>query len=480
METRTIENLKHPLGWSVNYTVDGKPNAGYPAEGHVLVGETIDRTSSTVPRWKDRIARNEGATGGLFLLRSNVGEEVAYCRESWETSYYPNDPTKKRYSHVVTNTGTKWTARDHLSIADPGFDSNIQGAKSAWTRKLQSARRSAYAAVTAGEAAKTTQMIRDRAKRTSDMMSRYMDAAIDLRKKHGLLRLREKWGNAMADCVHYDRDRRSYNPHCRSWTDKELIRVRKYLEDANGLYLEATFGWYPLVQDSVMLATAFGRNGFRHVLDRQVLMSKHTIPYTKEGSAVVYGMPRTLLVPHRWKVETTLTKSIKYLGAVLLDSAAYWNYRKDDRMLTDFGLGPGDYAVTLWELLPWTWAVDYFSNVGLLLDSMASPSVRLAWSQTTEVTETKTKWHSLYFLPNGVDTSPEMFMRNHFGPTYVKGSYRLTSSGSLSYTSVRLKRTAGTPTDMSPKLEFRVPRGHPVANVLSALTGKYRAFRKLL
>lgn len=48
-----------------------------------------------------------------------------------------------------------------------------------------------------------------------------------------------------------------------------------------------------------------------------------------------------------------------------------------------FGAGVADIVPTAWELIPWSFMVDYFSNIGVVLDAWSMRFVNFAWLNLT-------------------------------------------------------------------------------------------------
>jgi hypothetical protein len=72
-------------------------------------------------------------------------------------------------------------------------------------------------------------------------------------------------------------------------------------------------------------------------------------------------------------------------GAVKIENS---NVRGFDADL--WGFNPSNFVPTLWELLPWSWLIDYFSNVGDVIAALSFPHSSLAWhSQTTVANATR-------------------------------------------------------------------------------------------
>jgi hypothetical protein len=100
---------------------------------------------------------------------------------------------------------------------------------------------------------------------------------------------------------------------------------------------------------------------------------------------------------------------IRYRGAVKAQAAT----TASDR-LARFGFTPSEFIPTAWEILPWSFLVDYFLNIGDLLSASVTDTSNVAWVNRSRVTKViKTN----YF---GLD---EQVIRN----TLVLPNYRIDS-----------------------------------------------------
>lgn len=433
MPTKTVNEVK-TTSW-YRY----QPFSGYPMIGHCTYPNSLSRTSGPVPNWRTRIARCDSATSNLYVVGDRIIPSMYYKRVKY---YNPN-----QYNPWMNLEAQGFAAINigHLSIPDPGWSIAMQGAKSGWTRKLDALRTAVLAGVTAGESRESYRMIKDRAGKINSGMESYLKATLRLRK--GLKIVNRRLPSAK--------------------------QVGTYLQEQNNLYLEYSFGWAPLMGEIQAWRKEIFTSAFRGYRDRETLLSSFT--HTVSASDLVeIDVGRGIgLLPNHWKRETIIYKSMKYYGAHLLETLV------EDRRLDGIGLQPGQFVCSVWELIPWSFVVDYFTNVGLVLQSLTSKSARLAWSQTTQVTRTVTRCTSPSYVSSLHKQSASEYLGGRYGGDVAR-TYTETVSGSIERSSVILTRAPGTPSDMTPELEFRKPNAHQAFNVLSLLTGKYRAFQKLL
>lgn len=137
-------------------------------------------------------------------------------------------------------------------------------------------------------------------------------------------------------------------------------------------WLEYVFGWRPLISDIRSGAEALARSHFvpppririfGAAGDNSVKLS--TFDFDGTSNPIFY---------HKYNVITRLSYNIKYYGAVHAESQDYSGLPLDQ-----FGIRPWQVIPTIWELIPYSFLVDYFTNVGGLINSIANQTVNMAW-----------------------------------------------------------------------------------------------------
>ena len=253
----------------------------------------------------------------------------------------------------------------------------------------------------------------------------------------------------------------TYTRYSRAYGDVLRNRQREALSRAlTGTYLEWKFGMTPLLYDMVDAQKAFHHIVERpHVdLDRISASSEwsYKLPPTEYagGSAVqMYG-------PHPWggygvygDIRTTRTLHVSgrvaYSGALSADLSV-------PGVLPTLKLLPRDFVPTIWQLLPWSWAIDYFANVGDMLDVLSTSFGALVWCNRAVML---TVDQSLTTQLVCADT-PSLWT--------LLGS---SGSGNVLWTSRRYSRAPFVPSimNMTPSLMFRSPSLNQGLNLGAAL-----------
>jgi hypothetical protein len=159
----------------------------------------------------------------------------------------------------------------------------------------------------------------------------------------------------------------------------------KLLSDS---WLELQFGWLPLIKDLGDMGKAFNRQLAKTRLSSPVKFVAGTSAQdpsisfgtTTFGSKIYVNMFRRSIG----------TWDIRYKGAwkATVSGTAF-----DADILDKFGLITSEFIPTAWEIVPWSFLVDYFSNVGAVIESHYLARQDLAWWQRTSRTvSSSTYW----------------------------------------------------------------------------------------
>lgn len=160
----------------------------------------------------------------------------------------------------------------------------------------------------------------------------------------------------------------------------KLLPKHKRKEFLGNTYLEASYGWAPLVSDI--------QNGAEALAEYHLKRRNNTV-YVRGSSGVIetllsdvtsnqslqYGL--SLLKFRRREVDTARVE-VKYYGKLLVSPAntLFLNERF-------WGLDLSQFAPTAWELMPYSFLIDYFTNIGNIINAWSFQSSQLYWVTKT-------------------------------------------------------------------------------------------------
>jgi hypothetical protein len=148
---------------------------------------------------------------------------------------------------------------------------------------------------------------------------------------------------------------------------------RRFLSES---WLEYSFGWAPLINDIRSGSEALSRLQYRPPF-KMVSAFGEDIQQTNtmaqmSGGACTWNIgvktERKAVVIYRGVVDLSIT------NPVLLTAQ-------------NFGFTPQDFVPTIWELIPYSFLVDYFTNIGDILSGWSFNTSALRWISRTQVTK---------------------------------------------------------------------------------------------
>jgi hypothetical protein len=181
---------------------------------------------------------------------------------------------------------------------------------------------------------------------------------------------------------------------------------KKILADT---WLEYSFGWTPLISDvgnaaKALAAWNVGRDGYderRNVISSSASATEFGLNQSLTG---VLGMGTNDNFPFRKIDQGSYTSMVRYKVGLTYKTAVPVGSAARLAELSGFSLR--EFVPTAWELLPWSFLIDYFSNVGDVLEAFATPTDNISWICRT-YRNTKVQSCTYRFIPDAFVGIPE-------------------------------------------------------------------------
>lgn len=169
----------------------------------------------------------------------------------------------------------------------------------------------------------------------------------------------------------------------------------RWTEILASTYLEWSFGVKPLISDTKAVAEALAQWQFESSEEiLQKLRAKVVSRGLVTNETVRYGATR----PSQGSSRYTTTKHKKTEGRIQYVVGLQGDLRADfdsnQRLLQLLGFDHGNWIPAVWEVVPWSWLVDYFFNINNILDAAVTSTARVAWICKTKVTRTSESYRT--------------------------------------------------------------------------------------
>lgn len=372
-----------------------------PWERSYIVSDLITDSVSFSPyhggNWKERIARHQQATtdltGARHILHGRNGYATATLLRD-ASSGFPEQRTKaeiRGYLGAITAPGEGGIP---AVLADADNQALMR-----FHSSLLSARNSIPGLVAAGEIGETLRMIRRPGKSLFSGLYRHIDSVKKRVSVRGI-----------------------------STKKKRQLIAESWLEQA--------FGWRPLISDVQDAARACARLAFGGTEVISVHGSGEAHNTTFYGNYGPIDMGHLHL--RRDKIINVAKANVRYSG-VVGNNPDDWN-----RPLDVFGVNWRDVLPAAWELIPYSFLADYFSNIGSIIQAFSNDVSGIKWC------EKHVRTSSFNFCDGVSLTLSAINDKEHYYDTYSSGLGQ-----KWGYEIVRVTRRAGAPG--IPSLEFKIP-----------------------
>lgn len=235
--------------------------------------------------------------------------------------------------------------------------------------------------VVAGEAMQTGRMIRDRARAIARGLENLLDR--------------------------YRRIKRRKRPR----------NSKPVVDQAANAWLEASYGWRPLIGDIHDGVEALNEN--LNQWRKQVEPAWATVKLeSRVASSELTGGQFSGLLPFRVHSVSQNIAECRYKGAVKIE---FDGARRFDPAL--FGVDKWSFIPAVWELIPYSFLVDYFSNVGDVLDAWSFPLSSLAWCNETLRTGGRLRLSTRLLVPQVKASWGEQFISYTGDPGTSEAEY---------------------------------------------------------
>jgi hypothetical protein len=314
-----------------------------------IIGELDDfRAAGTpLPQWRKLIREHKSASTACSGTRHKVEEyrptygavfQELRTGSPSDLNYYPDtvkyrgnsDPCRVSTLQGLVNT----VVQDDVAKRE---------ATKKFYRKVAGLHRELDGSVALGEMRETLRMLRNPAKSLFDSARRdYLDA---LKK------------------------RKHRNP-------------RNWARGLSGAWLEWIFGVQPLISDINGALGALDRLNADPIITRNITAVGRQ---RTSGATTQYLWNSGNNLRFRGSAVRTAKQKYKYRALYMRELSEIKNMTTAQRAAELFGLTADRFVPTVWELMPWSFLVDYFTNVGDILEQSFTSLQNVRWCHTTIV-----------------------------------------------------------------------------------------------
>lgn len=429
MTSKYRERRQREFRWQkTNVAIVDDPDSPYVNEdtGYTYVTLVTDATGDNLPLYKEVIRQGGNATNQFFGSK-NVVKNKAGSSSRVVTVYGADHEGNKRLISTSQSFTQGHDFGGTAALSPPISDGFAEDqARTKFVSKARRATTQFQSGVFLGEIRETIHAI----KHPADAIRKGLDQYLGTVKKRA----------------------RGFRPR------SDYGRFRRMV---GGTWLEYAFGWAPLLNDVQSAAEAFAQQigGFTPPIKLRATGKQETVVGDSEGGiGTLFG---------DYSCRDILKQNVK---ATIYGAMAAKVASSAPSFKSSFGLRPRDFIPTIWELIPFSFVTDYFTNVGDIISAGCYSGDEIGWSGMSVKCMTERYSSDLHLIDGSVPIGSEF--------TVISGS---ASPGSVYSSAESLSRTVNP--GIIPSLRFSVPglrQGFNLAALFSSATMTSREFRRSL
>lgn len=325
------------------------PQSGFSSR---ILKVTRTRTGEGVPDWRGRIRNKLNATSNLTARYESLTSEgpLFYQSTYLQDEYGFWGDSQGRVPFTCHDEGTKDWPASSIQAPPMNFSWSSTADRQA-SNAFLAAIRSEYTAFSAGtffgELHQTLRMIKSPAEALFKTANEYLKALQKVKR----------------------------------------LRPRAWKDAIPSLWLEYTFGWKPLISD---IGNAFDAANSMLETEHVVRIkgrgqSSGTVASYNYSTTEPFVPGKTNYLLARVFHQVRETEQVKYYGAINVkpgsDSTERW---------ARWGFTPDDFVPTAWELLPWSFLIDYFASIGDFIGGVFTQTGNVSWCSKVNRRESET------------------------------------------------------------------------------------------
>lgn len=371
-----------------------------PQISTIAVIETISgsRTGDKVLDWREKLRTGQNATSEYTLDRSRV------------VDFEPGDATLAYHSTGSNKIGYSRSRQGYVQSIAHGLSFNPAHISSSSSEAEATALSKTY-------------------KKLSSELSRLNSPAV-VAEFMDVMRQFGKPADALVDLTNRRLNRLELE--AKGLKGSAAFKRIKWAEVVASTYLEYAFGLAPLIEDTRSVAEALAQLKYEALENPKLRTKFQSRGETKLSDVSMVNGTHT---PFTYVSQNIRTTAIRCQYVVGLEGEIRADLGSNDRLLQLLGFVPGNWIPAAWEVVPWSWLLDYFFNIQNILTAGVTSTARVKWISKTVSRLTESQYYGKW---TGFSTSTG----------YAGYDFRSSTNHAGRYTALRTSMLRTSPVDL--------------------------------